>query len=670
MEFSAGLNAAGDGVEVEVQLAPGVLAAVDVLADVLGDDILLIQSPGCDQPLQVPLPVAVDPDTGRVRFKRATGKLIFTAAARAKVPGSPATNASSLAALRHPESSSNKMESISSSSHAELLPGAAPCTELARVEEPGAWKSPGTSSVVGTAALEPEEPTAAVVGVEVADTAVMPARASSEVPAPPPPPLPTTTTRSGSEGADSPAAVPGSCSGSAAEMGLTEGPAEDQCPLPDEGEATASGKTSLAVVHQQDSTPAADAAAAAVTPIVDGDGDDCNDLKLYHQFYCDSPSVMLPPCTALAATVMAPPPSPPTGCSQVGVKPAPAQEPVCSRSDDGGVVNAARVAAAFEPTGGTSSRDAGFSFTAPDLPSPSPLPAGLPPRAPPIDCRYLAVANGLRVSAHSYTALLADAIGVRRRGSAAAERRKADKVNEILQKVADTLDAYGYAVLDNYITDAAIKGSRAELRVMEPHYSPGMIWVGKEAETGAQISVSAVRGDVVLWLDDQALNATAFVKDGVRRQCSFLQLQQMLADVDELVFEGLRPRLSYLAGLHRRSDAMMAVYPGKGARFAKHVDNTTMDGRRLTVLTYLNPDWQEKQGGALRLFPIREGAAPVVDVLPVAGRVALFLSAEVAHEVMPAYAPRHAVTLWYFDAGEHAAALTAAKVEHEAMMTS
>ncbi|PNG71389.1 Egl nine 3, partial [Tetrabaena socialis] len=45
---------------------------------------------------------------------------------------------------------------------------------------------------------------------------------------------------------------------------------------------------------------------------------------------------------------------------------------------------------------------------------------------------------------------------------------------------------------------------------------------------------------------------------------------------------------------------------GKGARFAKHVDNTTTDGRRLTVLTYLNPGWQEKQGGALRLFPVRQ----------------------------------------------------------------
>lgn len=68
---------------------------------------------------------------------------------------------------------------------------------------------------------------------------------------------------------------------------------------------------------------------------------------------------------------------------------------------------------------------------------------------------------------------------------------------------------------------------RKELQPLEPHYSPGLIWVGREAQAGAQISVSDVRGDVVLWLDGAALGATAFVKNGVRRSCCFLNLQQV-----------------------------------------------------------------------------------------------------------------------------------------------
>ncbi|GFR47456.1 hypothetical protein Agub_g9182, partial [Astrephomene gubernaculifera] len=274
-----------------------------------------------------------------------------------------------------------------------------------------------------------------------------------------------------------------------------------------------------------------------------------DDAALYAEFYGEEsrlPPPLPPPTKPVSTTdasllTSSSPSSPPLARSPTASAP--------SSSSAAAAVNAPKVDAAFAPTGGTASREGGFSFTAPDLPPPPPLPPGLPPVAAPIDCRYLSVANRLRVSAHATTAAMAELLGLRQRPSQAAEQRKTDRVNQILQNVADTLQAYGYAVLDNYISEEAVQLARKELRVMEPHYSPGMIWVGKETEVGAQISVSAVRGDVVLWLDDTALGATAFVKDGVRRKCSFIQLQQLLADVDELVFEGLRPRLPYLAGL-------------------------------------------------------------------------------------------------------------------------
>lgn len=60
-------------------------------------------------------------------------------------------------------------------------------------------------------------------------------------------------------------------------------------------------------------------------------------------------------------------------------------------------------------------------------------------------------------------------------------------------------------------------------------------------------------------------------------------------------------RVAPLAGVRERTDAMFAVYPGGGACFRKHIDNTARDGRRLTVLCYLNPGWREEDGGALRV---------------------------------------------------------------------
>jgi len=203
---------------------------------------------------------------------------------------------------------------------------------------------------------------------------------------------------------------------------------------------------------------------------------------------------------------------------------------------------------------------------------------------------------------------------------------------------------------------------RKEVKRMEDHYTPGEIWVGKEADVGASIAVNDVRGDSVLWLDEQALAATAFVKDGVRRPCSFRTLQKVLQAIDKLVMEDLPAAgVKDLDNITQggRTDAMMALYPGGGSRFARHIDNSANDGRRLTCVCYLNNGWKPEQGGAIRLFV--EGKPPV-DVFPDGGRIVLFWSKHVAHEVRPTYAPRHAFTLWYYDALEKAEALAAAKV--------
>lgn len=89
---------------------------------------------------------------------------------------------------------------------------------------------------------------------------------------------------------------------------------------------------------------------------------------------------------------------------------------------------------------------------------------------------------------------------------------------------------------------------------------------------------------------------------------------------------------------------MLAIYPGKKARFARHIDNTAGDGRRLTVLCYLNPEWAAAQGGALRLWP-PDGSNPV-DVFPLCGRIAIFHSKDVPHGVQETMDMRHSVTLW------------------------
>lgn len=59
-----------------------------------------------------------------------------------------------------------------------------------------------------------------------------------------------------------------------------------------------------------------------------------------------------------------------------------------------------------------------------------------------------------------------------------------------------------------------------------------------------------------------------------------------------------------------------------------------------------------------------------VDIYPAAGRVAMFYSSEVAHEVMPCYGHRYALTIWYYDRNERLQALAEARNNNRVNKTS
>ena len=87
-----------------------------------------------------------------------------------------------------------------------------------------------------------------------------------------------------------------------------------------------------------------------------------------------------------------------------------------------------------------------------------------------------------------------------------------------------------------------------------------------------------------------------------------------------------------------------------GAFYQKHVDRFRDDDRRaVSAVLYLNEEWLAEQGGALRLYP--EGVEPR-DVLPQLGTLAVFLSANLPHEVLPATRERLSLTGWFRRRGQ------------------
>ena len=135
---------------------------------------------------------------------------------------------------------------------------------------------------------------------------------------------------------------------------------------------------------------------------------------------------------------------------------------------------------------------------------------------------------------------------------------------------------------------------------------------------------AGLRGDATLWLDDPACGPAA---------------RELLAALDALRLD-LNRRL--LLGLDH-VEAHFAHYP-PGAGYARHRDRFRSDDARvLSLVLYLNPDWPDDAGGQLRLH-LPEGP---LDIAPRLGTVAIFLSAEVDHEVLAATLPRYSVAAWF-----------------------
>ena len=135
---------------------------------------------------------------------------------------------------------------------------------------------------------------------------------------------------------------------------------------------------------------------------------------------------------------------------------------------------------------------------------------------------------------------------------------------------------------------------------------------------------SAIRGDSIAWLEaGQSAACDAYLA----------LMEQLRQQLNHELFLGLDEYESHFA-----------LY-APGAFYRAHLDRFRDDDQRtVSVVIYLNADWLPEQGGALRLHP--EGAA-IVDIAPAAGRMVMFLSAEMLHEVLPTQRERLSLAGWF-----------------------
>lgn len=180
----------------------------------------------------------------------------------------------------------------------------------------------------------------------------------------------------------------------------------------------------------------------------------------------------------------------------------------------------------------------------------------------------------------------------------------------------------GLAVADGWLPPDVCDALAAEARALLAAGAMRPARIGRGPTSAAR---PEIRGDHITWLEDHPHTAA--------RTALNAALERLRLAINRATMLGLFDHEGHFA----------AYPPGTG--YATHLDRHRDDDARLvSCILYLNRDWTPDLGGALR---VHRSDAPPLDVLPTAGRLAVFLSDRTLHEVRPAHALRLSVVGWF-----------------------
>lgn len=196
-----------------------------------------------------------------------------------------------------------------------------------------------------------------------------------------------------------------------------------------------------------------------------------------------------------------------------------------------------------------------------------------------------------------------------------------DAAVERLLSIADRLADDGWAVTQSGLDCEVLAELERNCRSLWRSEALRPAAVGR---SGEQKVLPQVRGDHIRWLDDCA---------ACPAHAAYLQAMDALQRT---------LNRTLLLGLDHY-ETHYALYP-PGAGYRRHVDRFKDSPlRTVSVVLYLNSQWQPGDGGELRLH-LPDG---IVDVEPRAGTLAVFMSDSIEHEVLLARRHRASLVGWF-----------------------
>jgi SM-20-related protein len=189
------------------------------------------------------------------------------------------------------------------------------------------------------------------------------------------------------------------------------------------------------------------------------------------------------------------------------------------------------------------------------------------------------------------------------------------------EKIIDDLLQKQYSVVDDFFSSDEVENLRSSLiqKYDEEDF--------KKAAIGNQFNevvVKAIRGDFIYWIDELKANS--------EEEMFLDKIQHFTNYLNRTCFLGIQEK-----------EFHYALYP-EGTFYKRHLDTfQNDDSRKLSIVCYLNDeDWKEEFGGELVIYKLEEKIA----IYPLKGRMVVFESQALEHEVKPVKKERLSITGW------------------------
>lgn len=197
--------------------------------------------------------------------------------------------------------------------------------------------------------------------------------------------------------------------------------------------------------------------------------------------------------------------------------------------------------------------------------------------------------------------------------------------NPQYERIIENILAQQYCIVEDFFTDGEVSLLRQSL--IEKHEEDAF----KKAAIGNcvnEIIVKSIRGDVILWIDELNANEAEML--------FFNKVNNLVNYLNKTCFLGILQK-----------EFHYALYP-EGTYYKRHIDTFQNDDRRkLSIVCYLNEDgWLPENGGELVLYLNENGEETEKVIYPFPGRVVIFESQIIEHEVKPVNKERMSITGW------------------------